>query len=240
MHRGTNKQIFIGTTFVMLVSIFVPHLMAQDVTVTRSWVDFFGTAVYSDGHPVSLGTLIQAYDPDTTLCGECTVTTEGMYGFMPVYEDDPFTPDVDEGAQEGDLLSFEISGAQALLSGVTEPRWTKDCLKLNIDLVSIETDVASSINVPHSFGLSQNYPNPFNPSTTIKYQLPENSDVILAVYNALGQRVKTLINKKQKAGEYAISWDGIDENGIRVSSGLYFLRLKAGDFVHTCKMILLQ
>jgi hypothetical protein len=88
---------------------------------------------------------------------------------------------------------------------------------------------------PGSFELSQNYPNPFNPTTTIRYALPNYSDVSLVVYSSLGQRVATLIQESQQAGYHEVSFDG---SGI--ASGVYYYRLQAGSFVKTNRLILIR
>lgn len=90
------------------------------------------------------------------------------------------------------------------------------------------------------FHLGQNYPNPFNPTTAISYQLSAISQVKLAIYNLLGQKVRTLVNARQPAGNYDVKWDGRDENGMEVSGGIYFYRLSAGSFQKTRKMVLLR
>jgi len=81
--------------------------------------------------------------------------------------------------------------------------------------------------LPTSFGLSQNYPNPFNPSTTIKYDLPEEATVTLKIYNLLGQEVFALVNGPQQAGYYESVWDGRNTTGASISSGVYFYRFEA-------------
>ncbi|GEM_PF-2749823 len=78
---------------------------------------------------------------------------------------------------------------------------------------------------PTAFQLEQNYPNPFNPSTAISYQLPAVSRVRLEIYNLLGQKVRTLVDQQQPGGRYTVEWNGRDENGSEVSSGVYFYRL---------------
>ena len=97
--------------------------------------------------------------------------------------------------------------------------------------------------LPKVFSLSQNSPNPFNPSTTISYTIPDEQGevkVILSVFNLRGQLVKSLVNSSQVAGAYNINWNGQDEVGRKVSSGVYFYRLRAGDFTSTRKMVVLK
>jgi choice-of-anchor B domain-containing protein len=101
-------------------------------------------------------------------------------------------------------------------------------------------DQLTGNTIPEVFELRQNYPNPFNPSTTIEYILVQQSRVILKVYNILGQEVRTLANEFQPAGEKSVVWNGRDDTGQMVSSGVYLYRLKAGNEVQTRKMVLLQ
>ena len=94
--------------------------------------------------------------------------------------------------------------------------------------------------IPNTFVLNQNYPNPFNPITEIVYHLPYKCEVNLRIYNVLGQLVKTLVNEEQETGKYKMQWDGTDEIGKVLSSGIYFYRLEAGDFNQVKRMILLK
>ena len=98
----------------------------------------------------------------------------------------------------------------------------------------------SQENLASKFVLHQNYPNPFNAQTSIKYYLPQGSDVQLAIYNIMGQKVKTLVNGFQGAGFRSVSWDGTDKNGAEVASGVYFYRLKTGYWQETRKMLLMK
>jgi len=102
-------------------------------------------------------------------------------------------------------------------------------------------DFGENRDVPSRFSLKQNYPNPFNPATTISYQLNSQSVVQLAVYNSLGQKISTLINdKRQQAGDYSVQWDGMDDSGRQVASGVYIYRLDANNQVQTKKMLLIK
>jgi flagellar hook assembly protein FlgD len=88
--------------------------------------------------------------------------------------------------------------------------------------------------------LYPNYPNPFNDGTTIEYHLPLQKDVRLSIYNILGQAVKVFVDETQEPGYYEYRWDGIDDRGEKVPTGLYLLRLEAGYWILTRKMLLLQ
>ena len=103
-----------------------------------------------------------------------------------------------------------------------------------------DIDHPADNNLPAKFDLAQNYPNPFNLTTNICYQLPTDSDVRLEIYDILGRKVQTLVNKYQPAGNWTYSWDSKDASGQLVSAGLYFYKLTAGNEQLIKKMILLK
>lgn len=110
---------------------------------------------------------------------------------------------------------------------------------LIVDLMTgIEGD--RGVPVPRSFFLGQNFPNPFNPSTTISFELTKDGEVLLEVYNLRGQSVKKLASGNKEAGTYRVCWNGTDEQGMRVPSGLYLYRLETPEFATTKKMVLLK
>ncbi len=94
--------------------------------------------------------------------------------------------------------------------------------------------------IPTDFALMQNYPNPFNPETTIEYHLSRSSVVTLEVFNVLGQHIRTLANGPQAAGAYTVVWNGMDQAGLPMASGVYFCRFQADDFSSTRSMMLLK
>ena len=98
------------------------------------------------------------------------------------------------------------------------------------------TDIEKD-EMPTEFGLYQSHPNPFNPVTQIRYNLPQLENVQLKIYDILGREVKTLINSEQPAGAYRVEWNGTNNYGTQVSSGMYIYRIVAGKFVQTKKMI---
>ncbi len=93
---------------------------------------------------------------------------------------------------------------------------------------------------PERFDLQQNYPNPFNPKTNIEYQLPEEVRISVKIYNIMGQEVRTLVDEVKKAGYHSIVWNGLDNSGVAVSSGIYYYRMVTGAYVETKKMVLLR
>jgi hypothetical protein len=104
--------------------------------------------------------------------------------------------------------------------------------------VSVEGENNSEL--PLSFDLKQNYPNPFNPSTSISYEIPQTEFVTLEIYNALGEKVRTLINEVQEAGHYQVEWNAKNNSGNQLSSGIYLYRFSAGNYINVMKMVLLR
>lgn len=99
-------------------------------------VDFYGFTVDEELTP---GDVVTAYDTDGVLCGKTTVKDQGQYGFIHVYGDDPHTPDVDEGAVEGDVITFEVNGVPVRSVGPDEAEWTTPGDRWHVDLSMVET-----------------------------------------------------------------------------------------------------
>ena len=105
-----------------------------------------------------------------------------------------------------------------------------------LDWFGVVTSVEKEDNLtPKTFSLSQNYPNPFNPSTSIKFSIPEASNVVLKVYDILGSEVAVLVNEKVQAGNYTVKFDA-----SQFASGMYIYSIKAGEFNVSKKMMLLK
>jgi hypothetical protein len=149
------------------------------------------------------------------------------------------------GPQVSDLFTIDVNTGEGTLVGSVG-------LMALTGLAFAETGVINDVQedennntVPTDFALSQNYPNPFNPSTSIEFSVPVNSDVTIRIYNLLGQVVTTLVNEEVSAGHYSTVWNGADDNGFQVSSGIYFYEMKANGNNGTAysqmkKMILLK
>ncbi|MHB1049557.1 MAG: T9SS type A sorting domain-containing protein [Bacteroidota bacterium] len=105
---------------------------------------------------------------------------------------------------------------------------------------TILTFVRPPASKPSEFILEQNFPNPFNPSTTIRFSLPVRSKVTVSIYNVLGQRVATVVNEFKEPGEYSALWNGRNEQGLPVASGMYIYHIAAGEYTAAKKMMLLK
>jgi immune inhibitor A len=111
-------------------------------------------------------------------------------------------------------------------------------IRARIRTAPLSTSVAlQGVKIPNSYYLSQNFPNPFNPTTTIRYGIPRTSRVVLTIHNLLGQEVKTLVNEIQSPGNKWITWDGRDNQGDIVGSGIYIYSIRTGTRVEAGKMV---
>jgi len=141
----------------------------------------------------------------------------------------------------GDTWTTEVSSLNAPLTAIDFREgigWAvgdNGLILKYVDPTWIEDDKDITGIIPDHFELKQNHPNPFNPSTTIKFYLPKTSDVKIEVYNVAGQKIQTLINAKMAAGSQRVEF-----NAQNLSSGIYFYRIKAGEFHDVKKMVLLQ
>jgi len=135
--------------------------------------------------------------------------------------------------EEGESSSLKLS-----FSAMAAAYTFKDLLPY-VEVTEGSLELSDKDALPTEYGI-ENHPNPFNPSTEIKYQLPQLDEVRIVIYNVLGQEVRTLVDGKQEAGRYTVRWNGDNEQGYKVPSGMYFLRMKAGNFIANRKLLLLK
>ena len=206
---------------------------AAGVTPTTQWVNIYSRDLTLNGASISAGAEITAVTSEGIKVGAFTMKEDGLFGFMPVYGDDPSTEEI-EGVQQGQTFSLAVNGVKTDESFV----WSNsgDKLELN-NLTAKGTDDGT---LPVNFSLNQNYPNPFNPTTTISFTLPTTGKAKLQVYNLLGMLVATPFDGVAKAGLNEIVWDGRNSHGATVASGIYFYRLTADNYTETKKMTLLK
>ncbi len=150
---------------------------------------------------------------------------------------------------EGDVTIATVTFvAQATLPGnqtsvsLASLRWNEEDELNNAALATLQnvTSVNSNFLAPNEYTLYQNHPNPFNPTTTISYDLPEQSMIKLTVFDILGQEVATLQEAEKPPGNYEVQWNGLNQHGNPVSTGVYFCRLQAGNYSKTIKMVYLR
>ncbi|MBD3383150.1 MAG: T9SS type A sorting domain-containing protein, partial [candidate division Zixibacteria bacterium] len=200
------------------------------VTPTNIWHDLYGEAVIVEGNLLPAGTVIEAVDLNGSLVGSCVAQAEGKFGFMSVYgaEEDG------AGLKVGDEFQLRIDGR------LSEEVFTFEGTGSRTFVGNINLKSGGSAVIPEQYNLAQNYPNPFNPVTSIAYEIPSDCKVTLTVYNILGEKVTTLIDQHQSAGAYTVEWNGETDAGSKVSSGIYFYRLNAGDYTKSMKMTLMK
>jgi hypothetical protein len=157
------------------------------------------------------------------------------------FDSNPIPPNDTSTLTINTLLSTPPDTYDLAIIAVANIKW-KDTtyVKLIIEQATDVDEEGDQPNAPDKFALFQNQPNPFNPETKISYYLSEGCEVKLTIYNILGRRVKTLFEGHQNAGVKTLVWDGKNDQGEQLSSGIYFYRLQAGEFIQTKKMNLLK
>jgi hypothetical protein len=174
-------------------------------------------SLLGDGEFASPRTIAQA-DGKVDIAAYGDVVTDGELGLSLVFRT----------KTEIENTEIEVTGSQVSDGS------------LGINAVALPAPVQIQTR-PEAFALANNYPNPFNPATTIKYALPEASQVRLEVFNVVGQVVRTMVDAHQNAGRYVVQWDASNDNGVNLSSGIYFYRLQVeGSYLEVKKMLLLK
>ena len=149
------------------------------------------------------------------------------------------------GPQVSDLFTININTGEGTIIGSVGLQALTGLAYAETGIINDVKEDEDNNTVPRDFALSQNYPNPFNPSTAIEFSVPVNSDVTLRIYNLLGEVVTTLVNEETSAGHYSVVWNGNDNTGNQVTSGIYFYEMKAAGnggeaFSQIKKMVLLK
>lgn len=132
-----------------------------------------------------------------------------------------------------------VSSIKLEILGIVPYNQIGEAYRLAQDLTLVSPS-NNHAKIPMTFDLRQNYPNPFNADTHIDYQLQSASEVVIEIYNTLGQEIRTLVNEDKAAGYYTVQWDGRDNNGDLVVSGIYFYQIKTRDFVAIKKLVVLK
>ena len=189
-----------------------------------------GYADFIAGRPYSFGGFVSLYygGPDLDSLNDMRIWDSDIPGFT-TYVGMDVTGIGDYNGDGIDDFAFSAvhiqSGTVYIYAGFQDP-------------TDVPYDYESTL--PSGYELAQNYPNPFNPTTTISFALPVAGHTELLVYNVLGEKVKTLIDRRLAAGSYTLEWDGTNATGDPVASGVYVYRLTSGEFVTSRKMVLVR
>ena len=136
--------------------------------------------------------------------------------------------------RKGDIYEFAFDVEKRISDGMV-----RDYIIRAVGRYQPDYEVYTNL-VPGRFQLYDNYPNPFNTTTLISYDLPAAVHVTIDVYNTLGQRVARLVERRQSAGHHVVQWEGNDDRGNPVSSGIYHCHMRAEEFVSSRKMVLMK
>ena len=174
--------------------------------------------------------------------GSGDLLVSSIFSTAPVFQADPTQSTVSPGDSIEVMVTFSpdsVGNFEGILK-ITANDPMIDTLMVYLQGSGEPVLGITSDQLPREFALSANYPNPFNPSTTIAYQLPQSVPVTLTVYNLLGQRVRRLVQGVLAPGYYRAVWNGRNDAGVAVGSGIYIYRFEAGDYRQVRKMILLK
>ena len=207
-----------------------PLAVATSVTPSRSWMSIYAQNLTIDYAPVSGDAHIEAYTTAGVLVGEGRYSN-GVLKFTPVYGNDQIATTY---PRDGEEVTLYVNGAR------TYPDIAFSSDGRRVDIRERFTTASGAGELPTGWSLAQNYPNPFNPSTNIAFSLANATEVHLTVTNLLGQTVRTLAVGSMPSGEHVVTWDGCDDAGKTVSTGVYFYRLETADFTQTRKMMLVK
>jgi subtilisin family serine protease len=175
------------------------------------------------------------YGTDHWIPLEFKELTEDISGIGFLYAADLSRLTSDDSAAFGIKLYIEDQSGNAA-EWILDPAFKVG----NFEFPSIITENDDQLQLPEKFALHQNYPNPFNPSTTISFALPKSELVKIKIYDILGREIRTLVNTTMQAGVKRVEWDGRNQHGESVPSGMYFYKLEAGNYSDTKKMLIIR
>lgn len=248
---ATFKSVFTTLSFEGLVDGAAPSTKAQFMENMISWMNSRGADIVEApprpaitpterANPAARSTGVE-HPTNTTLAGPVTRTAPGYFETdQPWLECNPSTGTVQPAGSQTITASFDIPDT-ATVGDVYDAQIIIHNNTISGDqTIDVIVDIVSSVDItgselPLDYALYQNYPNPFNPSTDIRFDLREHTHVTLAVYNILGQKVLTLVDKPLDAGTHLVSF-----NAASFASGVYFYTINAGSFTDMKKMVLMK
>lgn len=180
-----------------------------------------GYVVYEDSFPLSCPAIIEYITPqDDTLEGALRGNPMTFWVWQQSTDTEMVgTPTYTSGGYFGDVLTV-VDPLSATPTGINENQ--------------------PETQIPDHFDLLANYPNPFNPVTTIRYHLPVDIQTRIVIYDMMGRQIRTLVNRRIKAGRYAVQWNGQNDESVRVGTGNYIVKINAGEFSKSIKVLLVK
>ena len=175
----------------------------------------------------NVGDWVKVLSEDNLIVGAAEIIEGGYLRNSAVYGDDVTTEDID-GLKAGEKISFAYH-SDTLASHVQFNPMSFHDVELDYDTF-----------LPTTFALYQNHPNPFNPITTIRYDLPEDGPVSIIIYDLMGREIKTLVKQVSAPGRYSVNWNGRNQWGKQIASGMYFYRMETPEFQSVKKLIFLK
>jgi len=198
---------------------------------TQSQAEYTVMALEQHSHAIKIGSQTSGADGNVS-------RIELPGGFITYFTGlGVFYPDGRETQRIGIIPDIEV---HPTIAGIREGR--DEVLEAALNCKPLGVDGKYLVNqapIPGTY-LFQNYPNPFNSSTRIRFQITEPGNMSVKIYNIIGQKIKTLVNEDREIGSYKISWDGRDDMGRNVSSGVYFIRLQTKNNIYTRKLLLVR
>jgi len=204
-----------------------------------SW-DIEIVSITDPSHPTEAGRFYTSgYPTNLAINDHLVYLADGSGGFRVISILDPINPE-EVGHYPTQGYAWGVTYSEPYAYVTTDEEGLLIFEYYDPTIIGDEAD--ERMSVPKAFSLSQNYPNPFNPSTTIEYKIPGANLVhaYLRVYDLRGRLVKILVDDKKESGNYSVHWDGRDERGKEVGSGVFLYNIKAGEFSSTKKMVILR
>jgi bacillolysin/thermolysin len=213
----------------------------SDLTSTLSFA-----VLKADGSNGLPGKILISSDPvsigaGSTVCNTPNIPISGDFYIACVYNNNTYQPAI-ASDYNGNSMAYEYNPNSQQWYTLEEVYGSNYNVNLYIRAVLTSATSVTEIDnrIPDKFEISPNYPNPFNPTTSIRYSLPKGENVSVVVYDITGREIAALVNNFQNPGTYVITWNGKNNSGAEVSSGVYLYRIKAGLFIQTRKMIFLK
>jgi hypothetical protein len=196
-----------------------------------------------EGEPLKTGAEIAIYYQNRCITAAALpypLNTENAYLPLIIGADDPLSEEI-EGFNENDPISFKIwDGNEELLVSAKAVKYEDNAGLLKFNAHGTIVVELEAQRIPKEYSLHQNYPNPFNPTTTLRYELPKPGKVEIRIFDLQGRLVNQLVSEYQEVGKYSVVWNGCDNNGVPVPSGIYFYQISTGSFSKTRKAILMK